>query len=50
MLAQHVSKWDRECDLKLYRLICYTNGSLSVRMTAWIGDSIGKLGVHLRRR
>ena len=38
VLAQHVSKWDRECDVKLYRLICYINGSLHIRMTGWIGD------------
>ena len=33
VLAQHVSKWTRECDAKLYRLICYINSSYHIRMT-----------------
>ena len=46
-LAQQVSKWTRECDLKLYRLMCFIQGSLKVRMTGWIGDPVSALGVHL---
>ena len=42
-LAQQVSKWDRLCDLKLYRLMCYINQSISFRMTGWIGDPAVKL-------
>ena len=37
-LAQQVTKWTRECDLKLYRLLCYIAGSLDIRMTGWVGD------------
>ena len=47
VLAQCVTKWDRTCDLKLYRLICYINGSLKVRMTGWIGDTAQNLAPHL---
>ena len=46
-LAQRVSKWDRICDVKLYRLICYVNCSLDVRMTGWIGDDPPSLTLHL---
>ena len=47
VLAQNVSKWTRDCDVKLYRLICYINCSLHVRMTGWIGDNIDDLTVDL---
>jgi len=46
-LAQQVSKWDRVCDVKLYRLICFINGSLDIRMTGWIGDPPEALKLHL---
>ena len=46
-LAQQVSKWDRLCDLKLYRLMCYIHQSISLRMTGWIGDPAVDVGVHL---
>ena len=47
VLAQNVSRWTRDCDVKLYRLVCYINCSLHVRMTGWIGDNIDDLTVDL---
>ena len=47
VLAQRVSKWDRSCDVKLYRLICYINCSYHVRMTGWIGDPPEMLAPHI---
>jgi hypothetical protein len=46
-LAQKVSKWDRVCDVKLYRLVCYIRGSLDLRMTGWVGDAPSDLRLHL---
>ena len=46
-LAQQVTKWTRECDLKLYRLMCYIQGSLHIRMTGWVGDNPTDLSLHL---
>ena len=46
-LAQRVTKWDRECDMKLYRLMSYIQSSLHVRMTGWIGDDPSELSLHL---
>jgi hypothetical protein len=37
-LAQFITKWDDECDRKLYRLVCYINSTLDMRMTGWVGD------------
>ena len=46
-LAQQVTKWTRECDLKLYRLMCYIAGSNHIRMTGWVGDDRKDLALHL---
>ena len=39
-LAQKVTKWDRECDAKLHRLMCYINASKDVKMYGKVGDSL----------
>jgi len=46
-LAQQVTKWDRQCDMKLYRLMCYIHSSYHVRMTGWIGDPSSALTMHV---
>ena len=39
-LASRVTKWSRDCDVGLRRLICYINSSLDVTMQGFIGDRI----------
>ena len=39
-LASRVTKWSRDCDLGLHRLICYIKSSLNVKLSGFVGDSI----------
>ena len=39
-LASRVTRWSRDCDVGLHRLICYINSSLDVTMQGFIGDRI----------
>ena len=39
-LASRVTKWSRDCDVALHRLISYINSSLEVRMRGFIGDRV----------
>ena len=45
-LAQFITKWDEQCDLRLYRLVCYINSTYHIRMTGWVGDPPSKLTPH----
>ena len=45
-LAQFITKWDKQCDLRLYRLVCYINITYHIRMTGWVGDPPSKLTPH----
>ena len=40
-LASRVTKWLRDCDVPLHRLVSYINSSLDIRMQGFIGDKIG---------
>ena len=40
-LASRVTKWSRDCDTALHRLICYINSSLDTYVQGFIGDKIG---------
>ena len=31
-LASRVTKWSKDCDAALHRLVCYINSSLDIRM------------------
>ncbi len=42
-LATYVTKWDKECDKKLLRLVSYINSSLDYREIGWIGDAANGL-------
>merc|ERR1712039_860804 len=46
-LAQYITKWDENCDKRLYRLMCYINSTTHYRQTGWIGDDRDQLQVHL---
>jgi hypothetical protein len=37
-LASCVTKWNRQCDVDMYRLICYIQTTLSFRQYSWVGD------------
>ena len=46
-LASRVTKWSRDCDTALHRLICYINSSLDTYMQGFIGDKIGDCKLRL---
>ena len=41
-LASRVTKWSRDCDVALHRLVCYINSSLDIRMKGFIGGTIAE--------
>ena len=45
-LAQFITKWDEQCDLRLYRLVCFIHNSYHIRMTGWVGDAPAQLVPH----
>ena len=46
-LASRVTKWSRDCDAALHRLVCYINSSLDIRMQGFIGDRINECKLWL---
>ena len=36
-----MTKWSKDCDVALHRLVSYINSSLDIRMQGFIGDKIG---------
>ena len=40
MARSRVTKWSRDCDVGLHRLICYINSSLDLKMQGFIGDRV----------
>ena len=46
-LASRVTKWGKDCDAALHRLVCYINSSLDVRMQGFIGDRINECKLWL---
>ena len=40
-LASKVTKWSRDRDVALHRLVSYINSALDIRMQGFIGDRIG---------
>ena len=46
-LARNVTKWTKEDDVRLRRLMCYVNSTLDLKMIRWVGDSIDTLDVAL---
>ena len=46
-LASRVTKWSRDCDAALHRLVCYINSSLDVRMQGFIGDRVNECKLWL---
>jgi len=46
-LACMVTKWTRDCDRRLHRLVCSINTTLDVTMIGWVGDSPKDLSLRL---
>ena len=46
-LASRVTKWSRDCDVALHRLVCYIMSSLDVRMQGFIGDRVNECQLWL---
>ena len=46
-LAQKISKWTKECDLALHRLMSYIHSTLDFRLVGFVGDSIEDVRVHV---
>ena len=46
-LAQYITKWDEQCDRRLYRLMCYIDSTYHLRQTGWIGDGRDEIVPHL---
>ena len=42
-LAREVTKWNKNCDIRLHKLMCYVKQSSQHSLEGWIGDSAGKL-------
>ena len=50
-LAKYITKWDEQCDKRLYRLMCYIHSTYHLRQTGWIGDGVEELTPpSIRRR
>ena len=41
-LASRVTRWSKDCDAALHRLVCYISSSLDVGMQGFIGDRINE--------
>ena len=46
-LSLYVTKWDRRCDQKLHRLMCYIKATLAWRHIGWVGDRTVDVAPHL---
>ena len=46
-LAKRITRWDRNCDKRLHRLMCYIYSTVDDKMFGYIGDSPECLTLHL---
>jgi RNA:NAD 2'-phosphotransferase (TPT1/KptA family) len=46
-LARRITKWNRQCDKMLHRLMCYINSTLDLTLTGWIADEATHLELVL---
>ena len=46
-LAQFITKWDEQCDRRLYRLMSYIHSTYHLRMTGWVGDDACGVSPHI---
>lgn len=46
-LAKRITRWGRECDRRLHRLMCYGMTTADEVSYGWIGDDLAELTPHL---
>ncbi len=46
-LASCVTKWTEQCDVDLFRLVCYIRTTVKYNQVSWVGDDLGALGLRL---
>ena len=46
-LASSVTKWTKQCDEDLFRLICYMHTTRDYRQVAWVGDDLDDVKLRL---
>ena len=46
-LAQEISKWTKECDAALHRLMSYIHSTLKYRLVGYVGDERDCVRVHV---
>ena len=46
-LAREVSKWNKNCDIRLHKLVCWIKSSAEICLQGWIGDHIDQLRLVL---
>ncbi len=46
-LASSVTKWTRQCDADLYRLVCYINTTVEMTQISWMGDEPDGLRIQI---
>ena len=46
-LARCVTKWDKDCDRKLHRLMCYIWSTRHYRQVGWVGDDADSIEAFL---
>ena len=46
-LASLVTKWTKNCDKQLHRLVCYLNSSVDMKLVGWVGETIEKWHLEL---
>ena len=44
-LARAVTKWNKNCDIRLHKLVCYINSTLDDSLEGFIGDPIDDLQI-----
>ena len=46
-LSRYLTRWTKQCDERLHRLMCYLKGTVSEASVGWIGDPPSECRLHL---
>ena len=44
-LAREVTKWNKACDIRLHKLMCYIQQSVDECLEGWIGDDVREINL-----